>query len=135
MSKSPIIIPPSPQDNYNVWAMACHLSPLVSFVFPFAFIVVPLLIWLIKKPESSEVDFHGAESINFQISMMIFFILLGVFCSSFMLLNFAFGITSLILGAVGLLLYQCICMIVAAVKAYNRTEYRYPLCFRFIKTQ
>lgn len=135
MSKNPIIIPPAPQNNYNIWAMVCHLSPLASVVFPFGFIVVPLLIWLIKKPESSEVDFHGAESINFQISMLIFVILLSLFSAGFVFLSAVFAAVLFFIGIAVLMFYQVICMIIAAVKAYNRMEYRYPVCFRFIKTQ
>jgi uncharacterized protein len=136
MSKSrPIIIPPHPQDNYNIWAMSCHLSPFISFVFPLGFILAPLLIWLIKKPESSEVDFHGAESINFQISMLIFILILILFSALLIFLNGAVALIFFGVGFAVLMFYEVICMIVAAVKAYNRMEYRYPVCFRFIKTQ
>jgi uncharacterized Tic20 family protein len=136
MSKSrPIIIPPPPQDNYNIWAMLCHLSPFVFFVFPFGFIVAPLLIWLIKKPESSEVDFHGAESINFQISTVIFVIILALLSALLIFLNGAVALIFFCIGLVVLMFYGVICMIIAAVKAYNRLEYRYPVCFRFIKAQ
>lgn len=130
-----VVMPSPPQDNYNIWAMSCHLSPFVSFAFPFFYIVVPLLIWLIKKPESSEVDFHGAESINFQISMLLFVIILMFVSVLLFFLNGALAAVFFCVGFAVLMLYEIIYMIVAAVKAYNRMEYRYPVCFRFIKTQ
>jgi len=32
----------------------------------------PLGVWLIKRGDSTEIDAHGKESLNFQISMLIY---------------------------------------------------------------
>ncbi len=38
------------------WAMLCHFSIFVGHFIPFGNIIAPLIIWLMKKNESSFVD-------------------------------------------------------------------------------
>ncbi|MFV1964993.1 MAG: DUF4870 domain-containing protein, partial [Pirellulaceae bacterium] len=54
------------------WAMFAHLAALSGYIgIPFGNIIGPLIVWMIKKDESSFVDDQGKESLNFQISMLI----------------------------------------------------------------
>lgn len=108
----------------RLWGMLCHLAALSGYVVPFGgHIVGPLVVWLIKKEEIPFVDEQGKESLNFQISMMIYllvcipfvFIIIGVF----------------MIAAV--LLADFILTILAGIKANNGEHYRYPLTIRFIK--
>jgi len=55
------------------WAMGCHLAVLAVYMgIPFGNILGPLIIWLVKKDEFPLVDEQGKESLNFQISMLIY---------------------------------------------------------------
>jgi hypothetical protein len=56
----------------RTWAMFCHLGTLLGYIIPFANIIVPLIIWQMKKEESSFIRMHGKEALNFQISLMIY---------------------------------------------------------------
>ena len=56
------------------WALICHLSALSGYVIPFGNLIVPIIIWSMKKEEMPMVDRHGKEVINFQISMTIWMI-------------------------------------------------------------
>ena len=59
------------------WATFCHVGALSLYLgIPFGHIVVPLVIWLIKKNEFPYVDEQGKESLNFQISMTIYALIL-----------------------------------------------------------
>lgn len=117
--------PLSPEESTKrTWAMLCHLTALAQYIgIPFGHIIGPLIIWLVKKDQMPEVDAHGKESLNFQISMSIYaavsailiFVVIGIF------LLIAIGILDLIF------------IIIASVKAYNGEFYRYPLTIRFIK--
>ncbi len=40
----------------------------------------PLIVWLAKRHDSPEIDAHGKEALNFQISMLIYNIVAAVFC-------------------------------------------------------
>lgn len=114
---------PNPQAQVNTWIMLCHLSALCGIVIPFGHIILPLVLWLVKKQEIPAVDEHGKEVLNFQISMTIYGFV--AFLTTFILIGFillpALGITWLIL------------VIMAAVKTNTGAMYRYPLTIRFIK--
>jgi len=105
------------------WAMLAHLSGLLVFVMPYAHILGPLLIWLLKRETSPFIDDQGKEALNFNLSMTIYLTLAAVLSCAFV------GIPLLI----GLALFNLVIAIVAAVRAANGEHYRYPLTIRFIK--
>src|SRR5438067_1594246 len=58
--------------SVRTWCMLAHASALVGFLVPVAgHLVGPLIVWLAKRQDSPEMDAHGKESMNFQISMLI----------------------------------------------------------------
>ncbi len=75
-----------------------------------------------KRAESPEIDAHGKESLNFQLSMLIYDAIAGVLC--FVLI----GIPILIL----LWVLNTILVIVASLKASEGKLYRYPFTIRFL---
>jgi len=93
-------------------------------------VVGPLLVWLLKRDESPEIDDQGKESLNFQISMLIYTILLGVVC--FILLFVLIGLLLIPLFAV-LYILDIVLVIIACIKASEGKLYRYPLTIRLIK--
>lgn len=105
------------------WALICHLSGLCGYFIPFGNLIVPIIIWSMKKDEMPMVDAHGKEVINFQISFSIWVFVAAIFV--FILI----GIPLLI----GLVVMQVILIIIAAIKADSGELYRYPLTIRFIK--
>jgi len=108
-------------DDEKTIAMLCHLAALLGVV-PFANIIAPLVIWLLKKDSSSYIDHHGRESVNFQIMMTIYMLcaaLLFIVIIGFFILP-ALGIANLVL------------IIIAAIKAKDGERYRYPFIFRVI---
>ena len=104
------------QKQERTWAMLCHLGGLIGFI-------PPLVIWLIKKDESSLIDDNGKEALNFQISIAIYVMISIVLM--FVLIGF------LLLSAV--YIFNIVMVIIAAMKANSGERYRYPLCIRFIK--
>jgi uncharacterized Tic20 family protein len=103
--------------------MACHLSALAGFVVPgLGHVLGPLIVWLAKRGDSSEIDANGKEALNFQISMLIYNIVAGVLC--LVLIGF-------VLLAV-LHILNVVFVILAAVKANEGQVYRYPLTLRLI---
>lgn len=104
------------------WGMACHLAAFAGWIVPFGWILGPLVVWLIKRNQLSFVDEQGKEALNFQISLMIYGIVAGILC--LILIGF--------LLLVALAILQIVCVIMAAIKASNGEDYRYPLTIRFI---
>ena len=83
----------------------------------------PLIVWILKRAEDAEIDAHGKESLNFQLSMLIYDAIAVILC--FILI----GIPILIL----LWILNTVFVIVASIKASEGQLYRYPLTIRFIK--
>jgi hypothetical protein len=115
------------EDNNNkdiTWATLCHLTALTLFVgIPFGNILLPLVIWLVKKQEFPFVDEQGKESLNFQISMTIYGIIAGLLCYVFI----GFILLPIILVA------NIVLIIIATVKTSRGEGYSYPLTIRVIK--
>ena len=103
--------------------MFCHLSVLIGYVIPGASLLAPLVIWLLKREEMPFVDDQGKESLNFQITMFIGFII------SFILAFLVIGFLLMILLAI----FDLIMVIMAAMKANEGVRYRYPYSLRLIK--
>ena len=102
----------------------CHLLGLAWITaIPFASVIAPLVLWLWKRDTHANVDLHGKESVNFQISMAIYALIAGV-------LMFVF-IGFILLPVV--LLTQVILTIIGALEASKGNLYRYPLTIRFLK--
>ena len=108
---TPNIVPTSDEKTLAI------LSHVLTFIAP---ILAPLIIYLVKKDESSFVAYHAKESLNFQITMVIAVIALIVSLIG-ILLVWVVGLISLVL------------VIVASIKASEGRLYKYPLSIRFIK--
>lgn len=113
------------------WGLAAHLSSFLGAFVGAAFLG-PLVVWLIKRDEHPFVDHHGKESLNFQLSVLLYFIVGGIAAIPLTLVTLGIGLIVLIPLAVGLGLAWLILPIIAAVKAANGEGYRYPITVRFI---
>jgi uncharacterized Tic20 family protein len=117
-------LPLGPDKDARMWAVLAHLSPLLGWLLPFAGnIVLPLIIWLVKRDENPFIDDQGKEALNFQITVTIASFV------SVMLMFVCIGFVTTPLLFIGAL----VLMIMAAIKANNGEAYRYPLTIRLIK--
>ncbi|KQL53789.1 hypothetical protein AN964_09940 [Heyndrickxia shackletonii] len=99
------------------------LATLIYVSSFFTVFIGPLIIWLLKKDESSFVDYHGKEYFNFLISYFIYSLISGI------LIIILIG--GILLGIIGILVF--IFTILAAVKAYEGERYQIPLVIRFLR--
>ena len=110
--------------DVRTWNVLCHATALAGFFVPWAgHILGPLIVWLAKRNDSPEIDENGKESLNFQISMLIYNVIAGVLC--LVLIGF---ILLAILHILNLVL-----VIVASIQASEGKLYRYPMTIRLIK--
>ena len=115
---------PSVSSDTRTWCVLCHASALLGLFFHFlGHLLGPLIVWLVKRGDSPEIDAHGKESLNFQLSMLIYDAIAVILC--FVLI----GIPILIL----LWVLNTILVIVASIQASDGKLYRYPLAIRLIK--
>nr|BFE87985.1 DUF4870 domain-containing protein [Planobispora longispora] len=97
-------------------AMISHLLGLLTGF------VGPLVIYLVKKDQSRYVREQAAEALNFQLALMIAYIV--CFVLAFVLIGFVL-IFAVWIGSI-------IFMILAAVAANRGDHYRYPMNIRFV---
>ena len=119
------MVPAGSAESARSWCIGLHLSGFSGILLGWSLmhILAPLVIWLIKRADSTDIDATGKEVLNFQISYTIYSAIAGLLC--FVLVGI------LILPAV--LITWIVCMVLAAVKVSNGESYRYPFTIRFLK--
>jgi uncharacterized protein len=116
----------------KMWAMFAHLSALVTGWFGVSFLG-PLLIWILKKDESKFIDYHGKESLNFQLNMFIYLVAAGAIGSIVGAVTCGLGFILAIPLIAAIVIYSFVMPIIAGVKANSGEYYQYPATFRMIK--
>lgn len=113
------------EESARSWCIGLHLSGLSGLILSFALahVVVPLVIWLVKRSDSPEIDATGKEVLNFQISYTIYSLIAGALC---------FVLVGLVILPIVLLIWL-VSIIIATVKTSNGLPYRYPFTIRFLK--
>ena len=113
----PVADPPAGDDSAtNQWAMFIHFSVLAGWIVPLAGLVVPVLLWQMKKDELPGIVPHAHVVMNWVISSLVY----GFIC---------FVLTFIVIGIFGfflLALVTVIYAIVGGVKANNGELWEYP---------
>ncbi len=135
--------PPVPQMNQQderLWGMLCHLTALSGFIgVPLGWILGPFLVWLIKKDASQFVDAQGKSSMNFQISILIYEIILCLIgltgflaivadANTAVVLMILAGLALIVLGV-----FEIVQVIIASIAAKDGRSHRYPISIQFIR--
>jgi uncharacterized Tic20 family protein len=117
--------PPTPISSADVrtWNVLCHASALLGLFLHFlGHLLGPLIVWLVKRGDSPEIDAHGKESLNFQLSMLVYDAIAAILCLVLI------GIPILI----ALWIMNTVCVIIASIRASEGKFYRYPITIRFL---
>jgi uncharacterized Tic20 family protein len=120
---------PSRYDTEKFWAMLVHLSSLTGYFSVIGFVVGPVLVWLIQKDRFPGLTPHLKEAINFQISLFIYWCLLGLLT----IVTLGLGAFVLVPLFSVLAVLDLVFPILAAIKASENEPYRYPMTMRLIK--
>ena len=138
-----------------------HLSTLTQYIIPFGNYIFPILIWSSYKDKSEFVNHHGKQTLNFQLSLLLYSLVLAliaipVFVTVFLqnlpmeaffndhnfeITNFDFqgNIGLLTIGGTAVVLFgllkvvEFFLVIYASIKTSNGELYKYPLTIPFIK--
>ncbi|HWC26259.1 MAG TPA: DUF4870 domain-containing protein [Solirubrobacteraceae bacterium] len=127
-SAIPPASPDNARDDARAWALGAHLSALLGLFVAGLTFVGPLVIYLVRKDDPF-VRRHAAEALNFNLSVMLYAIVIGVV--GLLLLIVLVGILVwLLLIPLGALWILFVC--IAAYRAGQGDAYRYPLAIRFV---
>jgi uncharacterized Tic20 family protein len=55
-----------------------HASTFSKYFFPLGNFILPLILWTANKKENGFIDHNGKQALNFQISMLLYSIILGI---------------------------------------------------------
>lgn len=125
----------------NVPSEDCTLALMSHVGGYFTSFLMPLILWLVKKDTSRFVDLHARESLNYQITMIIYYTLLtGLGVVLYVVFaaagdrQQAFLLSAVITMLLMLVLFalESICVLLAAVAAYRGKPFRYPLNIRML---
>jgi hypothetical protein len=119
---------PSPSKDVRTLVMVTHLSAFAGLIIPFGNIIAPLIIWLLKRDESPEINTHGKAILNFQITITLAIAAISLVLALTVILSFL----SIIVGFVGAIILIWF-TIKGAIKANEGTLIEYPFTYTFIK--
>jgi uncharacterized Tic20 family protein len=109
------------------WASAAHWGTLVAAWLAMGFLA-PLVIMLTIGNESPYVRKHAVESLNFQISLLIY----SAAAVLFSILTIGLGLIIVIPLFIAALVAILVFVIQASIRATNGEDYTYPLTLRLV---
>lgn len=110
--------------NINQLAMYIQLSAIAGYVIPFGTVIAPVVLWLIWRDKDPYINEMGREAVNFQLSMVLYYIISFVLC--FIIIGF-FLITAAFI-------FHLAFIVIGSMQTSRGNHYRYPMIIRFIKT-
>ena len=105
-----------PEREARQWALFIHLSQFASYILPMAGIILPIVLWQIKKDELPGIDAHARVVLNWIISVIIYILVCIPLCLVLI------GIPLLFV----LFLAIIIMPIVGGIKANDGVLWKYP---------
>jgi len=109
--------------DINQQAMFIQLSAFAGYIIPLGSIIVPLILWQVWREKDPYIDDMGCEAVNFQLSMLLYYIISLVLCV--VLIGFVLIFATMI--------FHLTFIVIGSVQTARGTDYRYPMVIRFIK--
>lgn len=131
MSQPPQPYPPAgeiePSSDDRTWAAVAHFGAFAAAYVALG-LLAPLVVLLIRGSASPFVRRHSVESLNFQITVLIW-VAVGVAVS---IATLGVGLLVVIPIGVVIAIVYLVAVIVGGVRALNGEDFRYPLTLRFV---
>ena len=116
-----------PTTRERKFGAVAHMGSKVGEVIPFfGSFLVPLVVWWLCR-DSAFVAQHARASINFQLSMTVYY----CFALGYVFVYVLFGMSMLIF----LMAFEWVSMLKAARRAEAGGYYRYRMCLTFLKEE
>jgi len=149
-------------NSKNSTAAIINLSTLSQYFIPFGNFIFPIIIWSAKKDSSEYVNRQGKETINFQLSLFLYSLILALIAIPIFLITifrnvdlnaflsnhddlifenlniadhaglFTVGIMTIVVFGF-MKVAEFFLIIYASVKTSSGADYKYPLTIPFIK--
>ncbi len=128
---APLVDPPAtrvlPPEEERNWAMAAHLGTLIAAALGMAFLA-PLGVLLFVGGRSAFVRRHAVESLNFQISLLIY----AAVAVAFAVITVGLGLLLVIPAVIVIGIAALVAILMGTMAASRGTDFRYPLTLRLV---
>lgn len=124
----------SPEDE-RTWGAISHAGAVVAMVCSAGFLgfLASVAVYVIYKDRGPFVRAHAANSINIQITMFIWLVVLGILTIPIALLTLGLGLVVMVPALAAAFVFAGILHVIGAVKAYNGEWWNPPFTPRFVK--
>ena len=145
-------------NHHKNLATFIHLSTFSRFIIPFGNFIGPIVLWAANKEKSEFIDKHGKQAINFQISVLLYAIIIGTISVPFFIFKLIRGLDVIdfhgfnnfhinlnhpspllyiggTLGALAIIgfIIELAFIVKASLTARDGELYNYPLTIKFLK--
>ncbi|WP_458627161.1 DUF4870 domain-containing protein [Winogradskyella sp. PC D3.3] len=145
-------------NHHKNLATFIHLSTFSRFVIPFGNFIGPIVLWAANKNKSEFIDQHGKQAINFQISVLLYAVIIGTLSVPFFIFKIFRGMDILDfhgfnnfhinigepspllyigggLGALAIVAFiiELALIVKASLSARDGNAFKYPLTINFLK--
>lgn len=118
--------------DQQTWRVLAHASAFIQFL-GVPSVVGPLIVWLLRRDDPI-VEPHARAALNFQLSLLIYFLLGGVVAFVAFVTIIGIPIAALIVIFLLVLLFLELLFALLATLAASRGEfYRYPMSLELVK--
>lgn len=145
-------------NHHKNLATFIHLSTFSRFIIPFGNFIGPIILWSVNKDKSEFIDAHGKQAINFQISVLLYAIIIGTISVPFFIFKLFNGLDVIDfngfnnfhinvgepspllyigggLGALAVIAFivELALIVKASLSARDGNFYKYPFTINFLK--
>ena len=125
-------VPTRPDPSDLAWGSAAHWTALVAAWVALAFLG-PLLVLLVRGDASPWVRRQAVDSLNFQLSALIYGVVGSVLGFVVAFVTFGFGLLAVVPIALALVLAWFVLTVFGAVSASRGGDFRYPLTLPLVR--
>ncbi|MGB0981268.1 MAG: DUF4870 domain-containing protein [Winogradskyella sp.] len=145
-------------NHHKNLATCIHLSTFSRFIIPFGNFIGPIVLWVANKDKSEFIDKHGKQAINFQISVLLYAIIIGTVSVPFFIFKLFKGLDVIDfhgfqnvhinvgqpspllyigggLGAIAVVAFilELVFIVKASLSARDGKSFQYPFTINFLK--
>ncbi len=122
-------------EDERTWGAISHAGAVVAMICSAGFLgfLASIAVYVIHKDRGPFVRAHAANSLNIQITMFIWLVVLGILTIPIALLTLGLGLVVMLPALAAAFVVAGILHVIGAVKAYNGEWWNPPFTPRFVK--
>jgi uncharacterized Tic20 family protein len=122
-------------EDERTWGAISHAGAVVAMICSAGFLgfLASVAVYVVHKDRGPFVRAHAANSLNIQITMFIWLVVLGILTIPVALLTFGLGLIVMVPALVAAFVVAGILHVIGAIKAYNGEWWNPPFTPRFVK--